>query len=101
MDARSTVDSKEKMKRSDKCSKTCKFKDDSTNKCVFETCLLEEIPPTQISSMQVQCIICGTKYKVPVMTTLTEDRVCTSCRTTLKKWIDNCDAVLTHIKHPI
>lgn len=101
MDSRSNEERKEKMKRSDSCSRDCRYKDLSSNRCAFETCLLEELPPLQKPSIMVQCCICGTSYNTNAMSMFNEDRICSACRSTIKKWIDNCDAVLTHIKHPL
>lgn len=99
---RSENETDAKKNRSDKCDKPgCKFHDIGSGKCIFETCLLEEIPPLQLKSLAAKCIICGTTYSIPAMDTLQEDRICLSCRVTIKKWIDNCDAILAHIKHPI
>ena len=35
-ESRSKINDKEKMKRSDKCGMDCRFKDEASNKCMFE-----------------------------------------------------------------
>lgn len=98
MNHRSDENTKEKMERSDDCNKSCIFKDDDNGKCIFETCVQEELPPFQSDSCTIKCIICGDKASVDCMSLLTDHRICNDCRGKLLKWVKNCDTVLEHVK---
>lgn len=101
MDQRSIDKDNEKKNRSDGCNRDCRFKDLASGKCIFETCLLEELPPLQLKSQTVNCSICNASFSNSSMGAFLEDRICPTCRPIIKLWIDNHKAILEHIKHPI
>lgn len=94
---RSEEDVDSKKTRSDKCKKDCRFRDTAANKCVFETCLLEELPPFQSENCTVNCFICGNPIGTTSMSIVTDYRVCGDCRAKLKIWIDRCYDITTHV----
>ena len=97
-ESRSKINDKEKMKRSDKCGMDCRFKDEASNRCMFETCLREEIPPLQLGSITSSCIYCGSKMSMSALSTFSEDRVCPSCRKIIKLWIDKHIEIINHVE---
>ncbi len=103
MDYRSAENQKEKMKRSDSCSRECRFRSDQkkTSACIFETCLLEELPPLQRTKIAAKCCICGNSYETDAISAVSEDRICPECAGKLDRLAQHCDEILTHIKHPI
>lgn len=102
MDTRSYEDSKSKAKRHEGCNiGGCRFMDESSKKCIFETCLREELPPTQLGSIESTCITCGKKFSMAALSAFSEDRICPECRTKLSKLVAKCDEILDHIKHPL
>lgn len=103
MDYRSTENQKEKIARSDSCNRDCRFRSDQkkSSACIFETCLLEEIPPLQRQKIAAKCCVCGEGYETDAISAVSEDRICPDCRTKLAALVENCDKILTHIQHPI
>lgn len=80
----------EKMSRSDKCGRDCKYKDDKSNKCLYETCLFEEIPPTQLSSIKSKCLLCDEEIDIPAFG-FDNNRICEECMDFLKELVKNKD----------
>lgn len=104
MDSRSSKDAEKKKVRSDGCDVTsCKFRDDASGKCAFETCLREELPPLQQPTLQTKCIFCGKTMTIGALDAFGDDRICDECRTKVGLWVEYCDAVLDHgiPDHPI
>lgn len=80
---------KEKMERSDKCPYPCRYKDLGSNKCAFETCLMEELPPTQKDPITVECWVCGSRFSTAVDSIFMDDRICTNCRLKIQELVIN------------
>lgn len=80
----------EKKSRSDKCDRDCKYKDSESNKCLYETCLFEEIPPTQLSSIKSKCLLCEEEIDIPAFG-FDNNRICKDCMEFLKSLVKNKD----------
>ncbi len=87
----------EKKNRSDRCDQGCQYKDVSTNKCLYETCLFEELPPTQQSSISDNCWVCGAKISINGKA-FDNNRLCPTCQAKLIELIQKKDAIITHIE---
>lgn len=95
---RSEEDADSKKILSDGCGLDCRFKDIGSGKCIFETCLLEELPPFQVKKCSVNCFICGKLISdLRPMSIVTDYRVCGDCKEKLVKWIKKCDRIISHV----
>lgn len=86
-----------KKKRSDKCNLNCKYRDVNTNRCLYETCLFEELPPTQQASVSDKCWVCGTQINIGDKA-FDNNRLCPKCQAKLIELIQRKDEIISHVE---